>query len=136
SQMAGDTTVSHKQVSYRGGRFDLVMDHRHITQQEVRRRLLTPDEAMRLDAGHEVVFVAGELPIYAAKLKYFEDSALGGRARAAVPSISGRADVKRSGWASLRSRRAKDEALRSEDGDELRDLARSVDDRSRGAERT
>jgi hypothetical protein len=38
SQMAGDTTVSHKQISYRGGRFDLVMDYRDITRQEVRRR--------------------------------------------------------------------------------------------------
>ena len=90
SQMAGDTTVSHKQVSYRGGRFDLVMDHRHITQQEVRRRLLTPDEAMRLDAGHEVVFVAGEQPIYASKLRYFEDSELRRRSAVKPPYASER----------------------------------------------
>lgn len=88
SQMAGDTTVSHKQVSYRGGRFDVVMDHRHITQQEVRRRLLTPDEAMRLDSDHGVVFVAGELPIYAEKLRYFADSDLRTRAEIAAPTCS------------------------------------------------
>lgn len=97
SQMAGDTTVSHKQVSYRGGRFDLVMDHRHITQQKVRRRLLTPDEAMRLDADHEVVFVAGEQPIYARKLRYFEDDRLASAACGPAPA-SVRIGGRRSCW--------------------------------------
>jgi len=85
SQMAGDTTVSHKQVSYRGGRFDLVMDHRNITQQEIRRRLITPDEAMRLDPDHAVVFVAGQQPIYAAKGRYFADRELARRAGVRPP---------------------------------------------------
>lgn len=101
SQMAGDTTVSHKQVSYRGGRFDLVMDHRNITQQEIRRRLLTPDEAMRLDPHHEVVFVAGQQPIYGRKLRYFEDSELDRRAHVEPPARSDYVTTMVATWAGL-----------------------------------
>ena len=101
SQMAGDTTVSHKQVSYRGGRFDLVMDHRNITQQEIRRRLLTPDEAMRLDPDHEVVFVAGQQPLYVAKSRYFVDWELSRRASLPAPATSGRAGRTASPWEKL-----------------------------------
>lgn len=101
SQMAGDTTVSHKQVSYRGGRFDLVMDHRNITQQEIRRRLLTPDEAMRLDPDHEVVFVAGQQPIYGRKLRYFEDSDLGRKAHVEPPARSDQVTNVVATWAGL-----------------------------------
>jgi len=98
SQMAGDTTVSHKQVSYRGGRFDLVMDHRNITQQEIRRRLLTPDEAMRLDPDHAVVFVAGQQPIYARKRRYFDDGDLLSRANLPAPATSPHAEGARDAW--------------------------------------
>jgi len=98
SQMAGDTTVSHKQVSYRGGRFDLVMDHRHITQQEIRRRLLTPDEAMRLDPDRAVVFVAGQQPIYAGRLRYFADSELVTRSSIPAPELSRGASSSESEW--------------------------------------
>jgi type IV secretion system protein VirD4 len=103
SQMAGDTTVSHKQVSYRGGRFDLVMDHRNITQQEIRRRLLTPDEAMRIDPDHEVVFVAGQQPIYAKKLRFFGDEELRRRSAVRPPTDSHRLDSARGSWVDLAS---------------------------------
>lgn len=82
--------VSHKQVSHRGGRFDLAMDHRNITQKEIRRRLLTPDEAMRLHPDHQVIFVSGQQPIYAAKSRYFSDSELDRRSRLATPCDSNR----------------------------------------------
>ena len=101
SQMAGDTTVSHKQVSYRGGRFDLVMDHRNITQQEIRRRLLTPDEAMRLDPDHAVVFVAGQQPIYSAKARYFADRELSRRASLPAPESTERVMPHTSTWQRL-----------------------------------
>lgn len=98
SQMAGDTTVSHMQISYRGG--SLMMGERNTTQQEIRRRLLTPDEAMRLDPDHEVVFVAGQQPIYAAKLRYFENRALAWRAKLAAP-VSALIQRSQRCWATL-----------------------------------
>ncbi|MGE0642019.1 MAG: type IV secretory system conjugative DNA transfer family protein, partial [Thermoanaerobaculia bacterium] len=99
SQMAGDTTVSHKQISYRGG--SLMMGDRNTTQQEIRRRLLTPDEAMRLDPDHEVVFVAGQQPLYVAKSRYFVDRELSRRAYLSAPATSGRASRTPSPWEKL-----------------------------------
>ena len=96
SQMAGDTTVSHKQISYRGG--SLMMGDRNTTQQEIRRRLLTPDEAMRLDSDHEVMFVAGEQPLYARKLRYFDDRDLRRRAAVPAPVESARLESERPSW--------------------------------------
>ena len=99
SQMAGDTTVPHEQLSYRGG--SLLSTDRNTTHQEIRRRLLTPDEAMRLDPDHAVVFVAGQQPIYARKLRYYQDRRL--CCRAAVEPTSGPVlpSSSRSGWKSL-----------------------------------
>jgi len=99
SQMAGDTTVSHKQVSYRGG--SLMMGDRNTTQQEIRRRLLTPDEAMRLDADHEVVFVAGQQPIYGRKLRYFERKELKRRAATEPPEADCKLHSTPSAWVGL-----------------------------------
>ena len=99
SQMAGDTTVSHKQVSYRGG--SLMMGDRSTTQQEIRRRLLTPDEAMRLDPDHGVVFVAGQQPMYAGKSRYFQDRELSRRASLAAPASSGRTGRCATAWGAL-----------------------------------
>jgi type IV secretion system protein VirD4 len=98
SQMAGDTSVPHEQISYRGG--GLVRD-RSVTQQEVRRRLLTPDEAMRIDPDHEVMFVAGQQPIYARKLRYFADKELLRRAATQSPVSSDRLGPTRCSWAEL-----------------------------------
>ena len=100
SQMAGDTTVSHKQISYRGG--SLMMGERNTTQQEIRRRLLTPDEAMRLDPDHEVVFVAGQQPMYTGKARYFQDRELARRANVAAPASSDRTSRSDTAWGSLR----------------------------------
>jgi type IV secretion system protein VirD4 len=131
SQMAGDTTVSHKQISYRGGRLDLVMDHRHITQQEVRRRLLTPDEAMRIDPDHHVVFVAGQQPIYARKLRYFEDRELARRSDTRPPAASSRLGSERQTWQELPLPRRVLSATESSSAEDLRDLARLTDERER-----
>jgi type IV secretion system protein VirD4 len=126
SQMAGDTTVSHKQVSYRGGG---VMPDRSITQQEIRRRLLTPDEAMRLHSDHEVVFVAGQLPIYAEKLRYFEDPEMQSRARDPAPGASETTGAQGGSWPSSPNRPPELGNEPREGGGDLRDLAKRVDER-------
>ncbi|MGE0639987.1 MAG: type IV secretory system conjugative DNA transfer family protein [Thermoanaerobaculia bacterium] len=128
SQMAGDTTVSHKQVSYRGG--SLMMGDRNTTQQEIRRRLLTPDEAMRLDPDHEVVFVAGQQPMYAGKSRYFQDRELSRRANLAAPASSGRTGRSATAWGALQPASSTVPLAASHAG-ELSSLA-SVLDRERG----
>ena len=77
------------------------MGDRNTTQQEIRRRLLTPDEAMRLDPDHEVVFVAGQQPLYVAKSRYFVDRELSRRAYLPAPATSGRASRTPSPWEKL-----------------------------------
>ena len=80
SRMAGDMTVHMEQRSYRGDRFDLVLNKQYVAQQQVRRPLLTPDEAMRLPEDDALIFVAGYPPIRAGKVRYWEDEVLAGRA--------------------------------------------------------
>jgi type IV secretion system protein VirD4 len=136
SQMAGDTTVSHKQVSYRGGRFDLVMDHRNITQQEIRRRLLTPDEAMRLDPDHEVVFVAGQQPIYSRKLRYFNDQNFCRRSAMAPPQGWDRPAHRACGWEDLRECVNQAGSLAPSRPELLRIMPEALTDLARAGERS
>jgi type IV secretion system protein VirD4 len=68
-----------EQRSYRGDRFDLVLNKQYVSQQQVQRRLLTPDEAMRLPDDEALIFVAGHAPIRARKIRYFQDDVLSTR---------------------------------------------------------
>jgi type IV secretion system protein VirD4 len=88
--MAGDMTVHMEQRSYRGDRFDLVLNKQYVSQQQVQRRLLTPDEAMRLPDDEALIFVAGHPPIRAGKIRYFLDSVFSARAARPSPSHSKR----------------------------------------------
>ena len=72
-------TVHMEQRSYRGDRFDLVLNKQYVAQQQVRRPLLTPDEAMRLPEDDALIFVAGYPPIRAGKIRYWEDEVLAPR---------------------------------------------------------
>ncbi|MDH3846012.1 MAG: type IV secretory system conjugative DNA transfer family protein, partial [Myxococcales bacterium] len=86
SKMTGTTTVVDKTGAGRG---------RHNTAHG--RALLTPDECMRLrlpqrDAvtgatrpGDCLIFVAGQPPVYAEQILYFEDAVLGARAELRAP---------------------------------------------------
>jgi type IV secretion system protein VirD4 len=76
SRMAGDMTVHMEQRSYRGDRFDLVLNKQYVSQQQVQRRLLTPDEAMRLPDDEALIFVAGHPPMRTSKIQYFSDDEL------------------------------------------------------------
>ncbi|MCP3959294.1 MAG: type IV secretory system conjugative DNA transfer family protein [bacterium] len=88
SRMAGEMTVHGEQRSYRGDRFDLVLNKQYVAQQQTRRRLLMPDEAMRLPQDDALIFVAGHPPIRATKIRYFQDEELSKRARVAPPRNS------------------------------------------------
>ncbi|MGO9443268.1 MAG: type IV secretory system conjugative DNA transfer family protein [Thiobacillaceae bacterium] len=73
SRMSGQATVSHTQRQYSGGRFAVVLGHVNTNEQIIQRPLLTPDEALRLPADDEIVFVAGFSPIYCRKISYYTD---------------------------------------------------------------
>ena len=85
SRMAGDMTVHMEQRSYRGDRFDLVLNKQYVSQQQVKRPLLTPDEAMRLPDNDALVFAAGRPPIRATKIRYYEDERLSSWAATTPP---------------------------------------------------
>ena len=88
SRMAGDMTVHGEQTSFRGDRFDLVLNKQSVVLQQTRRRLLMPDEAMRLPQDDALIFVAGHPPVRAAKIRYFEDRVLSQRSRLPPPLSS------------------------------------------------
>ena len=71
-----------------GDRFDLVLNKQYVAQQQVQRRLITPDEAMRLPDDEALIFVAGHAPIRGRKIRYYEDLVLSDRAKALPPVSS------------------------------------------------
>ena len=71
--MTGKATVMHTQRQYSGNRLAVVLQHVNTNEQIVGRSLLEPDEAMRLPADDEIVFMAGHAPIYCQKIKYYAD---------------------------------------------------------------
>jgi type IV secretion system protein VirD4 len=82
SEKCGVRTVYKQQRTYTGGRFQWILPHVIASETEVRRDLLTPDEAMRLPEHVEVMFHRG-VPFLAQKIRYYEDE--GFRARAKMP---------------------------------------------------
>ncbi len=79
SRMAGVMTVHQEKRSYKGSRFDLLLDNQYISQAQTQRPLFTPDELMRLPAEDLLLFVGGRRPIWASKIRYFEDRKLSQR---------------------------------------------------------
>ena len=59
---------------------------------------------MRLDADHEVVFVAGQQPMYAGKLRYLADGTLRRRSEMEAPAGPERVGSNRWEWLGLSPR--------------------------------
>ena len=83
SDMAGTMTVHRSRRMYSGHRLSPWLSHVMASEEESQRPLLTPDEALRLPDDATLVFRAGHRPIYAEKLRYYEDPRLLARARTA-----------------------------------------------------
>ncbi len=83
SQMTGETTVrhAHRTTSNSGA---------SVSEPEVARPLLTPDEAMRLGANEALIFTSGRPAIRATKLRYYADPFFKRLAQVAPPSKSDR----------------------------------------------
>jgi type IV secretion system protein VirD4 len=81
SKLTGDATVfSSSQVSSRssgkGGRGR----QRSFTKTEKQRKLLTPDEVLRMPKHEQLIFMKSHPPIRAERIRYFDDEELAGRA--------------------------------------------------------
>ena len=83
SQMTGETTVrhAHRTVSSSGA---------SISEPEVARPLITPDEAMRLGSNESLIFTSGRPAIRATKLRYYSDPSFKRLAQIAPPPKSDR----------------------------------------------
>ncbi len=90
SKMAGQGTVTHTQRQYSGNRLAVALMQVNTNEQIVQRPLLTADECMRLPADDELVFVAGHSPIYARKIRYYEDAILAERVKLGAARSTGR----------------------------------------------
>jgi len=86
SEMTGKATVTHTQRQYSGNRLAVVLQHVNTNEQIIGRSLLEPDEAMRLPANDEIVFMAGHAPIYCQKIKYYTDPILSERIKITPPA--------------------------------------------------
>ena len=83
SQMTGETTVrhAHRTVSSSGA---------SVSEPEVARPLITPDEAMRLGSNEALIFTSGRPAIRATKLRYYSDPAFKRLTQIAPPPKSDR----------------------------------------------
>ena len=83
SQMTGETTVrhAHRTMSSSGA---------SVSEPEVSRPLITPDEAMRLGAREALIFTSGRPAIRATKLRYYADPSFKQLAQIPPPSKSDR----------------------------------------------
>ena len=75
---------------YSGHRLSPWLSHVMASEEESPRPLLTPDEVLRLPENATLVFRAGHRPIYAEKVRYYEDRRLLERARIPAPAVSDR----------------------------------------------
>lgn len=92
SKMTGMSTVIKESTTFSGKRMGS-LGNASVSQQEVSRALMTPDEVMRLPGpkkdgrghitapGDMLIFIAGQLPIYGKQVLYFKDKTLLERAK-------------------------------------------------------
>ena len=90
SQMTGETTVTQTQLQYSGSRLAVMLQNVNTSENTVARKLLTPDECMRLPPDDELVFMAGYSPVYCQKIKYYSDKQLNERMQMRAASSYGR----------------------------------------------
>ena len=83
SDALGTATEQRAMRNYAGHRLAPWLAHVMVSRQETARALLTPGEVMQLPSSDEIILVAGQPPIRAKKLRYFQDRAFRDRVLAA-----------------------------------------------------
>jgi type IV secretion system protein VirD4 len=101
SQMTGETTVrhAHRTISSSGA---------SVSEPEIARPLLTPDEAMRLGSNEALIFASARPAIRAAKLRYYTDPDFSRLAKIQPPQQSDRIQVEQPATVASISARAED----------------------------
>ena len=85
---SGVTTLSKHSKSISGKRTRVTLNNVSESTQDIGRPLLTPDEVMRLPEDDALIFVANMNPIYAKKIKYYEDPNLSRKTKLPPPQKS------------------------------------------------
>lgn len=83
SDKLGDATIATSSVSSSGRLFE-----KNTSVSENARKLMTPDEASRMDEEKELVFVTGKRPIYADKIRFFKEPYFVKRVSVKAPPFS------------------------------------------------
>lgn len=73
SEMLGQTTATKKTENFSGKRSAFGLDNVSRGVQEYARDLMTPAEILQLSADKELLFIAGQPPILADKIRYYEE---------------------------------------------------------------
>ena len=74
SRMLGQKTEVHQQMNYAGHRLSPFLEHMSVSDHESARALMTPGEVMELPHTDELIFVAGQPPIRAKKIRYHDEA--------------------------------------------------------------
>jgi type IV secretion system protein VirD4 len=88
SESLGATTLRKKHVNYSGQRFEWLLSNISISEHDIKRPLLMPDELMRLPPDTALIFKNGMAPIYGNKIYYYNDFNLNKRSLISPPKKS------------------------------------------------
>ena len=83
SDKLGDATITTNSVSSSGKLFE-----KNTSVSENARKLMTPDEASRMDEEKELVFVTGKRPIFADKIRFYKEPYFVKRVSVKAPPFS------------------------------------------------
>jgi type IV secretion system protein VirD4 len=88
SESLGAKTLKQNNVNYSGRRFEWLLRNVSITEHEIKRPLLLPDELMRLPQDVSLIFKNGIAPIYGCKIYYYNDKVFYERSKISPPEKS------------------------------------------------
>ena len=107
SDALGTATEQRAMRNYAGHRLAPWLSHVMVSRQETARALMTPGEVMQLSDTDELLLVAGQPPIRARKIRYYEDPTFAGRVLAPpvlkVGHYADRPEQRPDDWADKRS---------------------------------
>ncbi len=100
SDLLGQATMAKRQESLSGKRSSFSFENRSRSDVEFGRPLLTPGEVTQLDTSKSIVMLAGQAPILANKVRYYEDAFFKQRCPGRNPdgTIPNAEEARRAGW--------------------------------------
>jgi type IV secretion system protein VirD4 len=93
SEALGAKTLRQKHVNYSGQRFEWLLRNVSISELDIKRSLLMPDELMRLPHNVSLIFKNGMAPIYGCKIYYYKDLCFKNRSLINAPEKSDKLNI-------------------------------------------